>query len=133
MQTKFNKLINDMGIHAQAEYPLESCGLITKDFTYVPCKNISSLPKESFIIDPLALLDHEYDTWGVVHSHPGDENPIPSEKDISSTVFDEFKFIVGFSNKFFIYWFDNKFEILRYEPFEVHHLTDETKDNSLFS
>lgn len=132
MQTKFNKLINYMGVHSQSDYPLESCGLITKEFIYIPCKNISTLPKESFILDPIALLDYEDNVWGIVHSHPGDENPIPSEKDISSTVFDEFKFIVGFANKFFIYWFDNRLKILRYEPFEVQHLINDTKDNSLF-
>ena len=133
MEEIYQKLRNDMGIHFQAEYPIEACGLITKDFKFIPCKNISPIPKESFIIDPIALLDYEEDTWGIVHSHPGKENPIPSEQDISSTIFDEYKFIVGFASKFFIYWFDNKWKILRYEPFEVHHLITNGKDNSLFS
>ena len=111
-----------MGHHFLSEYPREACGLITKDFTYIPCKNISPAPKDSFIVDPITLLKYEDNTWGIVHSHPGDENPIPSEKDMASTVFDEYKFIVGFSDKFFIYWFDKKLQILRYEPFEIHHL-----------
>jgi proteasome lid subunit RPN8/RPN11 len=118
----FNKLITDMSVHAQNDYPLECCGIITTDFKYIPAKNISPLPKDSFILDPVTLLEHEDDTFGVFHSHPGDENPLPSEDDIAHTVFEAFRFIVGFADKFFIYWYDTKLEILRYEPFEEQHL-----------
>jgi len=122
MEEKYKQLITDMSVHAQAEYPLESCGLITTSFSYVACKNLSQLPKESFFLDPVALLEHEYDTWAIVHSHPGVENPLPSEEDLQHTVFDEYKFIVGFAGKFFIYWYDDDVEALRYEPFEVEHI-----------
>ena len=116
---KFKKLVDQMSTHAQAEYPKESCGLITKDFEYIKCKNISPLPKISFIVDPIALLEQEDNVWAIVHSHPGDDNPIPSENDIKHTVFDEYKFLVGFAGKYYIYWFD---KILRYELFEECHV-----------
>ena len=48
--TLFSTLISDMGKHAQAEYPRECCGLITKDFKYVACENISPFPKDSFVV-----------------------------------------------------------------------------------
>ena len=118
---RFDKLITDMSVHAQSEYPKESCGLILRDMIYVPCKNISTMPKESFILDPIALLQYEEDIWGIMHSHPGEENPLPSEDDVAHTVFDEYKFVVGFAGKFFVYWFDKKLESLRYEPLEVRH------------
>lgn len=122
MEELYNKLKDDMGRHAHADYPREACGLITKDFKYVFCKNISLYPKTSFVLDPVALLDHEDTCWGIFHSHPGDENPIPSEQDMASTTFDNYKFIVGWNDKFFIYWYDKKLKMLRYEPFEVRHL-----------
>lgn len=122
MERIFRQLLDDMGMHAHADYPRECCGLITKDYKYIACDNISMDPKNSFVLDPVKLLEYEDNCWGIFHSHPGDENPIPSEHDMQSTVFDEYKFIVGFNDKFFIYWFDKKLEILRYEPFEERHL-----------
>lgn len=114
----------DMGAHGQKAYPLESCGIITKDYKYIQCENVSSEPKNSFILDPLALYEHEDNIWGIVHSHPGDENPIPSDEDAPSTVFDEFKFLVGFGTKYFIYWRHKKINTLIYEPFEEKHLDE---------
>jgi proteasome lid subunit RPN8/RPN11 len=119
MEQKFTKLLEDMSRHSLADYPAEACGIITTDFTYIPVKNISPLPKVSFTIDPVAMYKYEDQIWGFFHSHPGDENPLPSEKDVSATIFNEYKFIVGFKDKFFIYWFD---KILRYEPFEIKHI-----------
>lgn len=127
---RYKQLINDMGVHAQSQYPLESCGLITTSYKYISCKNISTLPKESFILDPVSLLEYEDNTWGIFHSHPGDENPLPSDEDLQHTVFDEYKFIVGFANKYFIYWYDNKLSTLIYEPFEVEHLNGSSSNNN---
>ena len=59
----FNKLESDMQAHSIREYPKEACGIITKSFEYIPCKNISNRPKTSFVIDPLAILQHEDDIW----------------------------------------------------------------------
>jgi proteasome lid subunit RPN8/RPN11 len=119
MEQKFTSLIETLSKHSLAQYPAEACGIITRDLNYIPCKNISPQPKISFILDPVAIYQHEDEIWGFFHSHPGDENPLPSEKDISSTIFNEYKFIVGFKDKFFIYWFD---KVLRYEPFELKHV-----------
>jgi len=121
---RYTKLINDMSVHAQKDYPLECCGLITKDYKYVECQNVSTSPKNSFILDPLALLEYEDKVWGVFHSHPGSSNPLPSEEDLKHTVFDEYRFIVGFANKFFIYWYDEKLDSLIYEPFQEEHLIE---------
>jgi proteasome lid subunit RPN8/RPN11 len=52
---KFNKLTDDMNNHALRDYPREAVGIITKDFKYVPCKNISDTPMTNFILDPAAL------------------------------------------------------------------------------
>ena len=87
MEQKFNQLLTAMGTHSLSDYPAEACGIIKSDFTYLPCKNISPQPKVSFILDPVAIYLHEDDIWGFYHSHPGDENPLPSEKDVSSTIF----------------------------------------------
>ena len=125
MESKFTELLEKMGKHSLQDYPAEACGIITTDFDYIPCKNISPYPKASFILDPVAIYEHEDVIWGFFHSHPGDENPLPSEKDIASTIFKEYKFVVGFKSKFFIYWFD---KILRYEPFELQHLDASSKN-----
>lgn len=128
MEQKFTKLLEDMGRHSLSEYPKEACGIITTDFEYVPVKNVSPQPKLSFIIDPLAIYKYEDKLWGFFHSHPGeDDNPIPSENDMRSTIFNEYKFLVGFKNKFYIYWFD---KIMRYEPFELKHLNGEQSKNN---
>ena len=118
----FNQLIEKMGKHSQAEYPRECCGLITKNFSYVACKNISPLPKKSFIVDPESLLEYENNCWGIFHSHPGDENPIPSEEDKRGAVFEEYKFIVGFGTKFYIYWLDKNIDALKFDEFKEEYL-----------
>ena len=120
--SKYSKLINDMGVFAQSEYPREACGIITNKFKFIPCKNLSSTPKSNFILDPIALLEYEDNAWGIFHSHPGDENPLPSEEDISHTIFTEYKFIVGFASKFYIYWYDDAIKALKYEVFEEKYL-----------
>ena len=112
-----------MGKHAQAEYPRECCGLITKDFKYVACKNISPFPKDSFVVDPESLFEYEDNCWGIFHSHPGEENPLPSEEDKKGAVFEEFKFVVGFNNKFYIYWLDKNVDALKFDEFVEKHLT----------
>jgi proteasome lid subunit RPN8/RPN11 len=38
---KFTQLKEDMNAHALRDYPREAVGIITKDFEYIPCKNIS--------------------------------------------------------------------------------------------
>lgn len=117
----FNQLKEDMNAHAQRDYPREAVGIITKDFKYVPCKNLSDMPTITFYLDPAALIEYDDNIWGIFHSHPGDDNPIPSRDDKISAAFNEYKFLVGFNNKFYIYWLHKKLDALMYEPFEEKH------------
>jgi len=119
LEMNIKNLCNAMAEHALKEYPREACGIITKDYDYIPCKNISGKPKTSFIIDPFLILQYDDNIWGFFHSHPGKENPLPSEDDFKSTIFNEFKFIVGFAQNFYIYWMENN--LLRYERFTKDH------------
>ncbi len=117
--TKFTSLITSMSAHSLKDYPREACGIITNTLEYIPCNNISAKPRTSFIIDPFMVQQYEDNIWGFFHSHPGYKNPLPSEDDFKSTIFNEFKFIVGFNDNFYIYWMEDN--ILRYERFEQHH------------
>ena len=42
---RFNELKEAMNSHSLREYPKEAVGIVTKDYSYVPCKNISPTPK----------------------------------------------------------------------------------------
>jgi proteasome lid subunit RPN8/RPN11 len=115
------KLLEDMNNHALRDYPKECVGIITKDFTYVPCKNLSDNPKQTFFLDPAALVQYDNNIWGIFHSHPGSDNPIPSSEDKVSAAFSEYKFLVGFNNKFYIYWYDKNVDALKFEKVEEKH------------
>lgn len=73
------KLKNAIRIHAKDCYPNECCGLIVGDM-YYPCDNIAPNPKDSFEIDPVALVELSGEIQAIVHSHP-DGEPLPSEVD----------------------------------------------------
>ena len=120
--TTYENLIKDMQMHAEQENPKECCGVITTDFEYVPCKNISLQPEDYFVLDPLALVEHMDDCWGIFHSHPGQDNPLPSENDIASTSFEEYNFLVGWKEKFYIYWYDTNVKALKFEKLTEDHL-----------
>lgn len=115
------KLLDDMNNHALLEYPRECVGIITKSFEYIPCKNISDTPKTTFVLDPAALVEYDEHIWGIFHSHPGSDNPLPSSEDKISAAFSEYKFLVGFNNKFYIYWYDKNVDALKFEKVEEHH------------
>lgn len=119
---EFTKLLEDMNNHALRDYPRECVGIITKDFNYIPCKNLSDNPKFTFFLDPAALVEHDGNIWGIFHSHPGSEHPIPSKEDKYSAAFSEYKFLVGFNNKFFIYWYDKNVDALKFQPFTKEHM-----------
>lgn len=118
----FKQLKNDMTNHAQRDYPREAVGIITKDFKYIPCKNLSDMPNTTFYLDPAALVKYDENIWGIFHSHPGEENPLPSKEDKISAAFNKYKFIVGFGTKFYIYWLDKNLDALRYESLEEKHI-----------
>ena len=119
---RFNELTEAMNAHALRDYPREAVGIITNSFEYIPCTNISLEPKLTFVLDPADLVKHDGNIWGIFHSHPGDENPIPSKEDKVSAAFQEYKFLVGFNNKFFIYWLDQNLDALIFDKFEEKHL-----------
>jgi proteasome lid subunit RPN8/RPN11 len=119
---RFDELTEAMNAHALRDYPREAVGIITNDFEYIPCTNISLEPKLTFVLDPADLVKHDGNIWGIFHSHPGDENPIPSKEDKVSAAFQEYKFLVGFNNKFFIYWLDQNLDALIFDKFEEKHL-----------
>ena len=119
---RFDELTEAMNAHALRDYPREAVGIITNDFGYIPCANISLEPKLTFVLDPADLVKHDGNIWGIFHSHPGDENPIPSKEDKVSAAFQEYKFLVGFNNKFFIYWLDQNLDALVFDKFEGSHL-----------
>jgi proteasome lid subunit RPN8/RPN11 len=115
----YNSLVEELHKHSLEEYPREACGIITKNFEYIRTKNISSNPKSSFIIDPLAILKYEDTIWGFYHSHPGSTDPIPSKRDIPSALFTQYKFLVGFANNVYIYWIEDN--SLKFEKFNENH------------
>ena len=117
--TDIQKLLNDMGVHSVSEFPKEACGIITKDLTYIPCRNISRNPKTSFIVDPIEIHKNIDNILGFFHSHPGSSDPIPSSRDAESTVFSEYLFVVGFGTKFYKYWLEDK--KIRFEPVDESH------------
>lgn len=124
---KFTQLVNNMGTHSLAEYPKEACGIVTKNLEYIPTKNISKNPKNSFIIDPISIIEHYDNIWGFFHSHPGSADPIPSSKDLASTSFSEYNFIVGFGNNFYKYWSVNG--ELRFERLNENHINYNATNN----
>ena len=117
----YAKLKEDMNNHALRDYPKEAVGIILKDFTYVPCKNISTTPKNDFILDPIVFITYEDNIWGIFHSHPGADKPIPSKDDKVSAAFQEYKFLVGFNNEFYIYWMDSKVDALKFDKLRKEH------------
>ena len=118
----FIKLKEDMNNHALSYYPREAVGIITKDFLYIPCKNLSMSPNITFFLDTAALVKHDGNIWGIFHSHPGSENPIPSKEDKISAAFNEYRFLVGFNSKFFIYWYAHNIDALKFDTFKEEHL-----------
>lgn len=72
--------------HAVTVFPEECCGLIHKG-VYVPLRNVSSDPRNSFQLPDRALLDYG-PVQAIIHSHCGPGHPkYPSEADLASQKF----------------------------------------------
>lgn len=69
--------------HALSTYPNECCGLVV-DGTYLPCRNVSPTPCESFSLAPedYANAEDTGEIQAVVHSHPG-ASVMPSTADLT--------------------------------------------------
>jgi len=80
----------------------------------------------TFLLDPADLVRNDGNIWGIFHSHPGDENPIPSKEDKVSAAFQEYTFLVGFSNKFYTYWLDQDLDALIFDEFKEEHLVNKS-------
>ena len=117
----YKKLIEDFRNHCMKEYPREACGIITLNYEYIPCKNISKQPLETFILEPFALVKYDRNIWGIAHSHPGDSSPYPSKRDKIDPLLKDYKFIVGNATETFIYWLEK--EELVIEKFEESHVS----------
>lgn len=70
MMNYFKDQQTDMEQHAKDEWPNESVGVIVND-AYMPLKNVSKAPHETFTIDPKGWIGakKEGDIQAVVHSH----------------------------------------------------------------
>lgn len=120
---RYEKLIQSFKDHMESTPSEECCGIITKDFEYIPCDNLSPYPKDSFILDPKALLKYADSCWGIFHSHTSEHSEIPSNKDADSTIFKQYKFIMGSpSNVFYEYWLDEEIKSLRIKAFSEESL-----------
>jgi proteasome lid subunit RPN8/RPN11 len=73
--------LDDIKRHALEAYPDESCGLVVNDM-YYPCRNMATLPKQHFVLNPedYATCEDKGAIELVVHSHP-DTNSLPSDAD----------------------------------------------------
>jgi proteasome lid subunit RPN8/RPN11 len=119
---RYQDLIKSFKEHMEINPLVECCGIITKDFTYIPCENISPNPRESFILDPLSLHKHGDNCWGIFHSHTPSHDELPSEKDKDSAIFSQYKFIIGNSNDtYYMYWLD-EYSYLRFKDFTEESL-----------
>lgn len=84
-------MIAEMLEHLEKEYPNEGCGVVLNKRgkkVWVPCKNISSDPENSFEIDSKDYMRAQLqgDIYAIVHSHP-DASSEPSEHDRKASDF----------------------------------------------
>lgn len=82
----YEKTLNAIKAHAEAEYPNESCGLIVavgNKEKYIPCKNCAPKGTDNFQISPQQRAEAEDigQILAVVHSHP-DWQATPSPADL---------------------------------------------------
>ena len=83
------ELIDQIKEHFDAEYPNEGCVLVidkgTNDFEWIPYKNISEDPENSFELEEDVNVYHLLysNIVAIVHNHV-DSDSKPSEKDIKN-------------------------------------------------
>ena len=86
-----DSIIEKIKSHAEKQFPKECCGIIVEnkkgETKYIPCKNVSKTPKESFKIAEkrYADIDNKNKILAVFHSHPDYPN-YPSKSDMTHQV-----------------------------------------------
>lgn len=102
-------LIEEMYAHARRARPSECCGLVggrgASAQTIYPARNIAADPLVRCEADYRDLLNSQKSRrergehlLGIYHSHPFDEDPVPSETDVRVAYYpDVVYFIVGFA------------------------------------
>lgn len=80
------KIMNAITAHVEAEYPNEACGVVVqigRRQEYLPCRNLSETPTESFTLAPedYAAAEEQGEVLMIIHSHPDVVQLIPSEMD----------------------------------------------------
>ena len=80
------KLMDAIRAHVAAEYPNEACGVVVqagRAQQYIPCRNISETPTETFTISPGDKLaaSEQGEIIMIIHSHPDVVQLVPSEMD----------------------------------------------------
>jgi len=114
---RFEQLISSLKSHMENNNKEECCGIITYDYAYIPCNNISPSPEDTFILDPIQLLKYADNCWGIFHSHTKSHDELPSEADKNSAIYSQYHFIMGHpSGTFYEYWLDER-NFLRFKPF----------------
>lgn len=73
------KVDTDARAHAIAEFPKESCGIVSGG-AYHPIDNIADDPKRDFAMPLSTWIDHEVE--GVIHSHGPEFSASPSANDM---------------------------------------------------
>jgi proteasome lid subunit RPN8/RPN11 len=116
----YRELVTSIGNHSIDELPKEACGIITKKFKYIKCRNMSPTPKTSFILEPQAIIKHANNIWGFFHSHPYSKDPVPSDRDLEMLSYTQYKFLVGFNNNLYIYKLSDNGKII-FERFNEGH------------
>lgn len=80
------KIMAAITAHVEAEYPNEACGVVVqigRAQEYLPCRNISDTPTESFTLAPddYAAAEAQGEVLMIIHSHPDVVQLVPSEVD----------------------------------------------------
>ncbi len=80
------KLITAIREHVASVYPEEACGVVIETGSgqkFIPCRNVSEHPRETFTLAPADMLvaEEQGEIIMIIHSHPDVTSLVPSEFD----------------------------------------------------
>lgn len=118
--------------HCKDQYPKEACGLVILfkgRYKFIPCKNISTKPKDEFAIAPhdFANAEDDGEIITIVHSHPSRDSSAGATDVASQQLHGIDWLIVGLNNNTNtdMTWLrGEKKELPLYERKYVWHVTD---------